>query len=309
MKTNRYPLLVLKGVAMGAADVIPGVSGGTIAFITGIYEELLRSIKSVDGKALKLLFTGKFTAFWRHINGNFLLAVVGGIAVSVFSLARLMSWLLVHHPIPVWSFFFGLIIASTLLVSKDITHWSVGNILAAAAGAAAAYTITALSPATTPNAWWFIVLCGAIAICAMILPGISGSFILLLLGKYAFIMAAVGAFDLNVILLFIAGAVGGIIGFSHLLSWLLSRHRNVTVAVLAGFMLGSLNKIWPWKTTLETYLDSHGVSQPLREANVLPDGVSDPQLGAAILFCMIGFLLILLFEMIGKRLKTRKLEQ
>ncbi len=205
MKNNKYPLLVLKGVAMGAADVIPGVSGGTIAFITGIYEELLCSIKNVDLRALKLLSTGKFRPFWSKINGRFLLAVVAGIGLSIFSLARLMTWLLAHHPILLWSFFFGLIIASTFLVARDVTKWNVVNILGTAGGAAAAYVITALSPASTPDAWWFIVLCGAIAICAMILPGISGSFILLLLGKYAFIMAAVGRFDIKIILLFAVG--------------------------------------------------------------------------------------------------------
>lgn len=310
MKENRTPLLVIKGVAMGAADVIPGVSGGTIAFITGIYEELLGSIKNIDLKALKLLFTGKFGAFWSKINGNFLLAVVAGIGISVFSLAKVMTWLLEHHPIPLWSFFFGLIVASTFLVAKDVTKWNAVNILGALAGAAAAYTITALSPASTPDAGWFIVLSGAIAICAMILPGISGSFILLLLGKYAFILTAVSEVNIKIILLFAIGAIAGIVGFSHFLTWLLKNYRNITVAVLAGFMVGSLNKIWPWKETLETYTDSHGAIQPLREANILPGRFAeaglDPQLGWAILFCAIGVLLIVAVEVVGKRMKANK---
>ena len=307
MKKNRTPLLVLKGIAMGAADVIPGVSGGTIAFITGIYEELLLSIKNIDLKALKLFFTGKFGEFWTKINGGFLLAVVAGIGISVFSLARGMTWLLTHHPIPLWSFFFGLIAASTWLVARDVTRWNAVNVLGALAGAAAAYVITALSPAATPDAWWFIVLSGAIAICAMILPGISGSFILLLLGKYAFIMAAVGELNIRVIVLFAIGAVAGIIGFSHALTWLLKNCRNATIAVLAGFMVGSLNKIWPWKEVLETYVDSHGVSQPLREANVLP-GVfgGDPQAGLAVACCVVGILLIVAVEVVGKRLKMKE---
>ena len=307
MKKNRTPLLVLKGIAMGAADVIPGVSGGTIAFITGIYEGLLLSIKNVDLKALKLFFTGKFGEFWTKINGGFLLAVVAGIGISVFSLARGMTWLLTHHPIPLWSFFFGLIAASTWLVARDVTRWNAVNVLGALVGAAAAYVITALSPAATPDAWWFIVLSGAIAICAMILPGISGSFILLLLGKYAFIMAAVGELNIRVIVLFAIGAVAGIIGFSHALTWLLKNCRNATIAVLAGFMVGSLNKIWPWKEVLETYVDSHGVSQPLREANVLP-GVfgGDPQAGLAVACCVVGILLIVAVEVVGKRLKMKE---
>lgn len=305
--------MVLKGVAMGAADVIPGVSGGTIAFITGIYEELLQSIKSIDLKALKLFFSGKFHEFWRKINGNFLLAVVAGIGISIFSLARLMTWLLHHHPIPLWSFFFGLIIASTFLVAKDITKWNAVNVIGAIAGAVAAYLITALSPSSTPDTWWFIILSGAIAICAMILPGISGSFILLLLGKYEFIMTAVGELDVKVIVLFAIGAIAGIISFSHFLTWLLKNYRNITIAVLAGFMVGSLNKIWPWKQTLETYLDSHGELQPFKEANVMPGTFAqltgtDPQLWQAILLCLVGFLLIFVLESAGKRLAARKVE-
>ena len=311
MKNSRYPLLTLKGIAMGAADVIPGVSGGTIAFITGIYEELLRSIKSIDLAALKMLFTGKFKTFWQKINGNFLLAVVAGIGISIFSLARLMTWLLAHHPIPLWSFFFGLIIASTFLVAKDVTRWNVLNIVGAIAGAVAAYMITALSPSSTPDTWWFIILSGAIAICAMILPGISGSFILLLLGKYEFIMTAVGDLNVKVIVLFAIGAIAGIISFSHFLTWLLKKYRNITIAVLTGFMVGSLNKIWPWKQVLETYTDSHGEIQPLKEANVMPGTFaeltgSDPQLVQAILFCAVGLLLIVILESAGKRLAKRK---
>lgn len=308
MKNNRYPLLALKGIAMGAADVIPGVSGGTIAFITGIYQELLQSIKSIDIQALKMLLTGKAVPFWHKINGNFLLAVAAGIALSIFSLARLMTWLLAQHPIPVWSFFFGLIIASSFLVSRDITKWNAATVLGALAGAAAAYAITALSPASTPDVWWFIILCGAVAICAMILPGISGSFILLLMGKYQYIMTAVSELNINVILLFGLGAAIGIIGFSHLLTWLLRHRHNLTIAVLTGFMVGSLNKIWPWKATLTTRAE--GLENSVRESNILPGRFAevgiDPQLGRAILFCVIGILLIITLEAINKRLAKRK---
>ena len=183
-KQKNYLLLVLKGCAMGAADVVPGVSGGTIAFITGIYEELIDSIKSIDLQALKLLLSLKFADFWKKINGSFLLGVAGGIAISIFSLAKLMTWLLEHHPIYIWSFFFGLIVASSVLVAKEIKHWHIGTVISLIAGGCIAYVITVMSPAETPNTWWFIILSGAIAICAMILPGISGAFILLLMGKY-----------------------------------------------------------------------------------------------------------------------------
>ena len=179
-KQKNYLLLVLKGCAMGAADVVPGVSGGTIAFITGIYEELIDSIKSIDLQALKLLLSLKFADFWKKINGSFLLGVAGGIAISIFSLAKLMTWLLEHHPIYIWSFFFGLIVASSVLVAKEIKHWHIGTVISLIAGGCIAYVITVMSPAETPNTWWFIILSGAIAICAMILPGISGAFILLL---------------------------------------------------------------------------------------------------------------------------------
>lgn len=243
MKFSQYLLLALKGCAMGMADVVPGVSGGTIAFISGIYEELLDSIKSVNLEAVKLLLRLRFAEFWRHINGRFLLPVLCGIAVAIFSLARLMTYLLTNHPIAIWSFFFGLIIASALLVARQIGRWSVATVAAFVIGAAAAWWITVATPAETPNYWWFIMLSGAIAICAMILPGISGAFILLLLGKYQFIMQAVADFNIPIIVIFMVGAAAGIISFSHLLSWLLKHVHDVTVAVLMGFMVGSLNKV------------------------------------------------------------------
>lgn len=295
---------------MGAADVVPGVSGGTIAFITGIYEELINSIRSVDWQALKLLFSFRFAEFWQKINGSFLFSVVLGIAISIFSLAKLMTWLLVHHPIYIWSFFFGLIIASSFLVSKEIRKWNFSTILSLIAGGGIAYTITVLSPASTPDTWWFILLAGAIAICAMILPGISGAFILLLLGKYTFILGAVSRLEIGTLLLFLTGAVIGIISFSHLLSWLLKNYHNMTIALLTGFMIGSLNKVWPWKETLETYVDNHGVEQVLVETNVSPGKFesltqNDPLVVQAILMCILGFFLIWGIEAIGKRLKIK----
>ena len=313
MKFSRYIVLALKGCAMGMADVVPGVSGGTIAFISGIYEELLDSIRSVNATALKLLLKFRLAEFWRHINGRFLLPVLLGIAIAIFSLARLMTYLLVNHPIAIWSFFFGLIVASALLVAKQIGRWDWRTVLAFVVGAVAAWWITVATPAETPNDWWFVMLSGAIAICAMILPGISGAFILLLLGKYQYIMHAVGEFNIPVIVVFVIGAVAGIISFSHLLSWLLKHWHDVTVAVLMGFMVGSLNKVWPWKETVETYLDSHGVAQPLVQTNIAPGTfeqlTGEPSLlTQAILLGIVGFLAIYGIELIA-RIIVKKQEE
>lgn len=307
-KKRNYLLLILRGCAMGAADVVPGVSGGTIAFITGIYEELIDSIKGIDLQAVKLLLKLKFADFWKKVNGNFLLSVVLGIAISIFSLAKLMTWLLEHHPIYIWSFFFGLIIASSVLVAKEIKQWNIFTVIALIAGACAAYTITVMTPAETPNTWWFIILSGAIAICAMILPGISGAFILLLMGKYSYILGAVSSLNIGVILLFIVGAIAGIISFSHLLSWLLKNYHTLTVSLLTGFMIGSLNKVWPWKETIQTYIDSHGVEKALVETNISPLRFgeltqTDPLLWQAIVMCIAGFFLIWGIEAIGRRVR------
>ena len=313
MKFSRYIILALKGCAMGMADVVPGVSGGTIAFISGIYEELLDSIRSVNATALKLLLRFRFAEFWRHINGRFLLPVLLGIAVAIFSLARLMTYLLVNHPIAIWSFFFGLIVASALLVARQIGRWDWRTLLAFVVGAVAAWWITVATPAETPNDWWFVMLSGAIAICAMILPGISGAFILLLLGKYQYIMHAVGEFNIPVIVVFVIGAAAGIISFSHLLSWLLKHWHDVTVAVLMGFMVGSLNKVWPWKETVETYLDSHGIAQPLVQTNIAP-GTFEQLTGQpsllmqAILLGIVGFMAIYGIEL-AARIIVKKQEE
>lgn len=292
-----YGLLLLKGMGMGAADVVPGVSGGTIAFISGIYGELIDSIKSINASSLKLLLTGKIASFWKAINANFLLAIVTGIAISIFSLAKLITWLLVNEPILVWSFFFGLVLASTIFVARDIHKWDWKTYLSIVIGIVIAFYITVATPAETPTHLWFIFLCGAIAICAMILPGISGSFILVLLGKYFYIMEAVKTFNIPIMAVFICGAAIGIISFSRVLSFALHRFHDVTIAVLAGFMLGSLNKVWPWKETIETYVDSHGVVKPLIEANILPN----QQIGPAVALAVFGFLLVCVLENISKR--------
>ena len=313
MNRKNYLSLLLKGCAMGMADVVPGVSGGTIAFISGIYEELIGSIRSIDATALRLLLRLRFAEFWRRINGGFLLAVAAGIGISIFSLARLMTLLLESYPIPTWSFFFGLIVASALLVSRSVGRWNAASCAALAAGIAAAWWITEVTPAETPDTWWFVMLSGAIAICAMILPGISGAFILLLLGKYQFIMQAVGDLNVPVIVIFVVGAAAGIISFSHLLSWLLKHWHDVTVAVLMGFMVGSLNKVWPWKEVVETYTDSHGKIMPLVERNVAPGrfealAQQDALLGEAVVLCVVGFLTIYCIEL-AARIVVKKREE
>lgn len=292
-----YALLMLKGVGMGAADVVPGVSGGTIAFIVGIYDELIDSIKSINGNSLKLFFTGKWGAFWKAVNGNFLISLLLGIALSVFSLAKIITWLLTDHPVMVWAFFFGLVLASTWFVGKDIKEWNKKTIPAFIIGVAVAYYITVATPAETPSNLLFIFLCGAIAICAMILPGISGSFILVLLGKYFFIMEAVKTLDITVLLVFFAGACIGITSFSRVLSYALKNFRNITLAVLTGFMLGSLNKVWPWKETIETFTDSHGIVKPLVEANILPN----QYILEAVALMVAGFFLVYFLEKLSTR--------
>lgn len=296
-KLKDYAFLTLKGMAMGAADVVPGVSGGTIAFIVGIYDELINSIKSINGESLKLFFTGKWIAFCKQINAAFLFSIILGIGISIFSLAKVITWLLTDHPVLVWAFFFGLVLASTWFVSKDIKEWNWKTILAFIVGAAVAYYITVATPAETPTNLLFIFLCGAIAICAMILPGISGSFILVLLGKYFFIMEAVKTFNIKIILVFAAGAFIGITTFSRLLSFALKHFRNITLSVLTGFMLGSLNKVWPWKETVQTYVDSHGVVKPLVEINILPN----VYVWEAAVLMVVGFLLVYLLEKLSAK--------
>lgn len=312
MSQSRHGLLLfLKGMAMGGADVVPGVSGGTIAFITGIYAELLNSIKSFDITAIKLLFKLKFTEFWQHINGNFLLVLLTGIAVSLITLSRITLYLLQVYPIQLWAFFFGLIIISAFIVAREITKWKTEVYIFAIIGIAIAFYISIATPAQTPTNYGFIFFSGAIAICAMILPGISGAFILLILGKYEFIMNALRNFDIAVILTFILGCVVGLLSFAKIISWLLKNYYNITVALLAGFMIGSLNKIWPWKFVTQYRLDSHGIPRPLIDRNVLPTEYHDltgiqPNIGTAIIFMLVGIALVFFIDKYATS-KTSKL--
>ena len=296
---KKYLMVTLKGACMGAADVIPGVSGGTIAFIMGIYDEFVGSIASINAEAMKLLFKGQFKAFWKHINGTFLVSIVLGIGISVVLLAGLMQTLLTVYPIQTWAFFFGLIVASSIFILRGISGWKLREVLFLILGGVLGVTVCTLSPTQTPDALWFIFLSGAIAICAMILPGISGSFILLILGKYQYIMAAISGlvagedFGQNLLILcvFLVGAVVGILGFSKFLHWLLARWNKETLIVLAGFIIGSLVKVWPWSNA---------------EALAQAEAAGGLQIGWAILFALIGFSLVTGIEIAGKFIGKKK---
>jgi putative membrane protein len=309
-KPKDYILLYLKGVSMGGADVIPGVSGGTIAFISGIYDELVHALKSFDLAAFRMLFTFKIADFWKKINGNFLITVLAGIATSLLSLAKLMTYLLEFHPIPIWSFFFGLILVSSPLILKDIKEWNFVTVLSAIIGIVIAYLITIITPTETPTNLLFIFFCGALAICAMILPGISGAFILLLIGKYEYMINALISFDFPVIIVFVLGCFIGLTSFSHFLSWLLDNYRFPALALLAGFMIGSLNKVWPWKEVVAFRLNHEGVQVPAFDRSVLPGDYlaktgQDPLVFQAILFAALGIFLIVAIEKTAAYLKSK----
>ena len=295
---------------MGGADVVPGVSGGTIAFISGIYEELLESIKAVNIPNLKLLLKGEFKAFWKAINGNFLLVLFSGILVSVKSLASLLIFLKETYPIQLWSFFWGLIMISAVVVLRQINQWRWTVILSGIIGIFVAFFITSTTPAQTSDSYLMIILSGVLGISAMILPGISGAFILLILGKYEFILTALSELDLVVIGLFLTGCLIGLVSFVRIISWLLSKYHNGAVALLAGFMMGSLNKLWPWKQTLEYRLDRHGDQVPFVDINVWPNKYlevtgQDPVIIQALLYMAVGFFIIVVIEKIALQIKSK----
>lgn len=295
-----------RGIAMGAADVVPGVSGGTIAFITGIYEELLASIKAVNLQALKVLYNQGFAACWRYINGSFLLALMLGIMTSVLSLARVISFLLVNYPLLLWSFFFGLIAASALHMLKQVDQWRWTTVVALVLGVVVAYWVAELKPSELPAELPLVFLSGGIAICAMVLPGISGSFLLILMGMYAHILTAVKELEWVVLLTFVAGCGIGLLSFSHLLSWLFSRFHTTTLALLTGFLIGSLNLVWPWKHAISFYHNSKGVKLALEQENVLPGAFqrlvgADPNTIACVLLMLVGLVLVILLEKFTKK--------
>ncbi len=296
-----YAIVTLKGMAMGAADVVPGVSGGTIAFISGIYEELITSINNIHPSLLPLWKKEGFNAFWKSLNGNFLLALFLGIFISVLSLAKFLSWLLENEPILLWSFFFGLVLASILLVGKEITKWNAGTVIILMVGAAVAYFITTLPPNENVDSFPYLFLSGALAVCAMILPGISGAFILVLLGSYKTILDAVHERNVLMVGTVAIGAIFGLLSFARLLKWMFKNYHNITLALLTGFILGSLSKIWPWKKVLETKVFDDKVI-PIKELNVSPlNFEGDPQLFAAIGLGVAGFSLIFILERLAAK--------
>lgn len=281
MKLKEHILTALKGFGMGAANVVPGVSGGTIALLTGIYSRIVNSISSLTDRCTwQALFKGRLKEFWKLIDGTFLVALGIGVVLSIFSLAKLMTVCLEDYPVLTWAFFFGLILASVFFMIRDIKGWKVPDFVAVAAGIALGLVVCTLSPSSTPDNWWFLFICGAIAICTMILPGISGSFILVILGKYDFVMQAVSNLDIPVLAVFAAGCLVGILAFARLLHWLLGRWERQTMLTLIGFVLGSLVKVWPWNTS------GHVVAA---------------EVPGALLWCAIGAALVITIELLSRK--------
>ena len=310
-----YLVITFKGIAMGAADVVPGVSGGTIAFISGIYEELIESIDKVNLSVFKVWKQDGFKAAWNSFNGNFLIALFSGIAISILSLAKIIKWLLHNEPILLWSFFFGLVLASILYIAKQIKGWSIKLVIAIIITSIISFYITKAEPFASPDSPYYLIFCGFIAIIAMILPGVSGAFILLILGAYQTAIDTInnlrdgllnGNMELfkDALLKFVLLAVGAIIGlkvFSKALNWMFKHHKNLTLAILTGFMIGSLNKIWPWKEVLKTRVNSEGEIVTLLDKSILPTTYTgDSELVMAIVFIVIGFAVILILESLGK---------
>ncbi len=285
-------VVALKGFAMGAANVIPGVSGGTIALLTGIFNELIEALNAIMSVSTwKLLIKGQFKEFWETIHGTFLLWLAIGVIISVFSLAKLMEYVLAHHPVQTWAFFFGLIVVSAVFMLSDIKGWKGKEVAWLVLGIALGAFICLLSPTETTSDMWFIAVCGAIAICTMILPGISGSFILVLLGKYEYIMKAVSDLNIPVLLVFAIGCVIGIVAFSKFLHWLIGKYEKQTLLVLIGFTIGALVKVWPWadKVACETANVLNG--QPVEALHI----------GGAVLWALIGAGLVLALELLTRK--------
>lgn len=311
---REYMFLLVKGMAMGAADVVPGVSGGTVAFITGIYDELLHSLKQIGPAVLGILFKQGIAAAWRHINGNFLLAVFGGILLSLKTFASIIGYCLDNFPLLVWAFFSGLIAASIVLLIKQQPRWAWQEYVACAVGTLFIVWISLASPAQLPGHWWMLFLGGFVAICAMILPGISGSFILLLAGLYPVVLTAINDLDLAALASLAGGCVMGLLVFSRVLAWLLDHYHRVTLATLIGFLLGSLNVTWPWKQTLETAIDRHGEVIPLVQVNVLPTTYEhvthhSAQIAGVAFLCILGLVLVLIVEFLSSKISVNQIKE
>jgi putative membrane protein len=296
--------LFLKGLCMGTADVIPGISGGTIAFMTGIYEDLLEAIKTADIKFLKLVCRFQISQALDYFAWPFLLPLMLGILTAIFSLSKVVHWLLVNEPVYLFSFFFGLITATVPIIGRVVKRWDPANLILLVLSAVLTYFFVGLVPLETPNDLWFLFICGAVAICAMILPGISGAFILLLLGKYQYIIQAVSDRDFLILIVVALGCLVGILSFVRFLSWLLSKYHDITLSILTGLVAGSLRKVWPWREVVETIITSKGKTIPIREINVLPSGMN-AELLFAIGLMIIGFVVALFLNSTD----TRKIQR
>ena len=290
--------LFAKGVAMGAANVIPGVSGGTIALITGIYERLINALKSGDITSLKLLLSGKFSDLWQRIDGRWLSILIAGVAISIVTLAKLFEYLLEHHEQLTMAFFFGLILVSIWYVAKRIEHWKPSVWVALAIGASVAILIATLAPASENASFAYVFLCGVIAISSMILPGLSGSFVLIIMGNYALVLGAISTFSLSILLPMALGCMVGLIVFSHVLAWVFKHYQDHTLALMTGFVVGSLVVIWPWKNAIVEQVTR--VGKPPKDVIVSYDwllpSLSAPGTWLAITLMLAGGISIALME-------------
>jgi len=304
-KAGKYVLIFLKGIGMGAANVIPGVSGGTIALITGIYEELINSIKSFNLSSLRMLLSGKFKDFSNNVNLSFLLAVFLGVGVSIVSLAKLLEYLFTKNEMLVWAFFFGLILASIYFVGRMVNKWNLSSILTLIIGTGVAVSLAFLKPASENSTIWYLLICGIVAVASMILPGLSGSYVLILMGNYQLIMLKSASDPLSNLSILFPVIIGAIIGFlmlSHAISFVLKKHYDATIALLTGFVIGSLLIIWPWKVPAETMIGRNGeekVVSYLWEAPILTNSEDLLAIGTIVL----GVVLVYLIEKIGSRVK------
>ncbi len=303
---KKAAILSFKGLCMGSADIIPGVSGGTIALITGIYKEFLQAIKSANMKMVQKILRFDFKGALAELHIRFLISLFLGIGVAIISLARLMNYLLHHHPEYTWSLFFGLIAASILVVGKKVGTWNGGTVISFAAGAVAAYIVVNLVPVSTPEALWFIYISGLIAICAMILPGLSGAFILLILGKYEFITGTLKnpflSDNIIIIFVFILGCLTGLLGFSRVLNYLLQKYYNLSLAFLTGLMAGSMKKIWPWKEVLVSEI-IRGKEHVITHQNIFPREINT-ELFFAIMLIVAGLAAVIFLERMSSETKA-----
>ena len=284
--------LFFKGIAMGAADIVPGVSGGTIALITGIYEELIDSIKNISFRLFKTFFTDGFKSFWKDLNGNFLLILASGILLSILLLAQFISYLLLNHEFKIWGFFFGLILSSGLFLYRQVNTLSSSSFIYLSLGFLFSSIISLTGPTSTPDNYFFVFFTGSIAICAMILPGISGSFILLLLSKYEYIINAIKDLKVDVLIVFSIGCIFGLLVFSRFLSYLFTSYKNTLLSVLSGFLFGSLLKVWPFRRVIETRINSEGVVEPFITRPTLPEINNIEEIAFFAFFTLFGYFLI-----------------